>query len=228
MWFPHAFFKWEKNEGENRQVCFPSGWRFAPGWGSYWRVLCIAYLGRCCQRLTMACSPRSAHSLWTPLPLGMTFPALSTHPPVASGRGAARGTVCVFMPSCVPFLFVLKAKRGECCGSTTFKQNQLQQREENYTPERISRSATSLGFCSNRRMILEAFSKGIKPGFISLLLPIVMFFPSLHWWLGRFISNVNRPNFVRCCTALNINRSWRITKLKVRIGFREDILAWSN
>lgn len=53
-------------------------------------------------------------------------------------------------------------------------------KEKKIALQRISRSATSLGFCSNRRMILEAFSKGIKPGFISLLLPVVMFFPSLH------------------------------------------------
>lgn len=158
----------------------------------------------------------------------MTFPALSTHPPVASRRGAARGTAHVFMPGRLPFLLVLKARRGECCGLITFKQNQQQQRKENCTPESISRFATSLGFCSNRRVILEPFSKGIKPGFISLFLLIVTFFPTLHWWLVRFISNVNRPNFVRCCTPLNINNSWRITKLKVRIGFREDTLPWSN
>ena len=162
------------------------------------------------------------------MPLGMTFPALSTHPPVASRRGAARGTAHCFMPGCLPFLFVLKAKRGECCGLITFKQNEQQQRKENCTPESISRFATSLGFCSNRGMILEAFSKGIKPGFISLFLPVATFFPSLHWWLVRFISNVNRSNFVRCSTPLNINTSWRITELKVRIGFREDILPSSN
>lgn len=114
------------------------------------------------------------------LPLGMTFPALSSHPPVASRRGAARGVAHVFTPSCLPFLFVLKAERGECCGSIPFKQNQQQQRKENCTSESISRFATSLGFCSNRRMILQAFSKGINPGFISLFLPIVTFFPSLR------------------------------------------------
>lgn len=158
----------------------------------------------------------------------MTFPALSTHAPVASRRGAAQGTAHGSVPGCLPFLFVSKAKRGECCGLITFKQNEQRQRKENCTPESISRFATSLGFCSNRRMILEAFSKGIKLGFIALFLPIVTFFPSLHWWLVRLISRVNRPNFVRCGSPLNINSSWRSTKLKVRIGFREDILPWNN
>lgn len=37
-----------------------------------------------------------------------------------------------------------------------------------------------LAFCSNRGMILEAFSKGIKLGFIALFLPIVTIFPSLR------------------------------------------------
>lgn len=123
--------------------------------------------------------PKTCHL--TPNPsAGMTFPALSTHAPVASRRGAAQGTARGFVPGCLPFLFVSKAKRGECCGLITFKQDEQQQRKENCTPESISRFATSLGFCSNRGMTLEAFSKGIKLDFIALFLPIVTFFPSLH------------------------------------------------
>lgn len=124
-------------------------------------------------------SPHSPHSEPV-LPLGMTFPALSTHPPVASRKGAAQSTAHGVMPGCVPVPLVLKIKRGECCGLITFKQNEQQQRKENCTLESISRFTTSLGFCSIRGMILEAFSKGVKPGFVSLFLPIGTFFPSLH------------------------------------------------
>lgn len=62
--------------------------------------------------------------------LGMTFPALSTHPRVTSRRGAARGIAHIFMPGYCLFQFVLKAKRGECCGLVTFKQNHQQQKKQ--------------------------------------------------------------------------------------------------
>lgn len=92
-------------------------------------LLCIDHLRRCCQRVTLAYSPRPATWLWTPSAFGMTFPALSLHPPVASRRGASWGTAHGFVPCCLPFLFVLKAQRGECYGLINFKQNQQQQRK---------------------------------------------------------------------------------------------------
>lgn len=103
------------------------------------------------------------------VPLGMTLPAFSTHPPIVSRRGAAQALLLI---SCwvesLSCLYWMWREEGPVVSSATSKRRKLH--------SSVSKLATSLGFC-NRGRILEAFSKGIKPGFISLFLPLLHFFP---------------------------------------------------
>lgn len=111
------------------------------------------------------------------VPLGMTFPAFSTHPPAVSRRGAAQALLPVSRwvepLSC---LYWTWREERPVVSSATLKRRKLL--------SSVSKFATSLGFCRNREGILGAFSKGI----ISLVL-----FPfSFHCCIFFFLCIVDQ------------------------------------
>lgn len=141
----------------------------ATGWGRSWHVVSFAHWDRAAKEwacLVPQDLPPHSELL---VPLGVIFPAFSTHPPAVSRRGAAQALLPV---SCrvesLSCLYWTWREERPVVSSVTSKRRKLL--------SSVSKFATSLGFCSNKERILDAFSKGIKPFFFPFSFHCCIFF----------------------------------------------------